>query len=125
MKKHFLSIHVAAAVFIFFAASVDNICAQDFSVDTVVVQSDNLRLKGLLWEPPGTGSHPAIIFCHGSLGGTDTIHDPLREASLLGNVFASQGYIFFELFRRGAALSKNEGVNSTDLMDNAFKEKGQ
>ncbi|HEY6975708.1 MAG TPA: alpha/beta fold hydrolase [Chitinophagaceae bacterium] len=99
--------------------------AQGYAPDTVVVQSGNLRLKGLLWKPDGTGSFPAIIFCHGSLGGIDTIHDPLREASLLGNVFANRGYIFFALFRRGAGLSKNEGVNSTDLMDNAFKEKGQ
>jgi dienelactone hydrolase len=99
--------------------------AQSSVPDTVTIQSDNLRLKGLLWEPGGTGSFPAIIFCHGSYGGADTIHDPLQQTSLLGPVFVRRGYIFLSLFRRGVGLSKGQGINSAELMNNAFKEKGQ
>jgi len=94
-------------------------------LDTVSVRSDTLILKGLLWHPQRKGRFPTIIFCHGSLGGTDTIHNPLEEVSLIGKMFAGNGYIFLGLFRRGAGLSKDQGINSTDLMDKAFKEKGQ
>jgi dienelactone hydrolase len=104
----------------------EHVCAQQMiNLDTVSVNSDSLILKGLLWHPQGEGRFPTIIFCHGSLGGTDTIHDPLQEVSLLGKMFASNGYIFLGLFRRGAGLSKDQGLNSSDLMDKAFKEKGQ
>ncbi len=92
--------------------------------DTVSVRSDSLTLKGLLWRPSGSGVYPAIIFCHGSYGGSDTVHDPLQQASLLGPVFARQGYMFLALFRRGVGLSTGQGVNSADLMERVLKEKG-
>jgi carboxymethylenebutenolidase len=44
---------------------------------------------------------------------------------VVGTVFARKGYIFLFLFRRGVGLSQGQGVNSTDLMEKAFKEKGQ
>jgi carboxymethylenebutenolidase len=101
--------------------SAEPMHAQDFKgPDTVSVQSGNLTLKGLLWRPAGTGSFPTVIFCHGSYGDTDTIRDPV-----VGTVFARKGYIFLFLFRRGVGLSQGQGVNSTDLMEKAFKEKGQ
>jgi carboxymethylenebutenolidase len=99
--------------------------AQNFIPDTVSVQSGNLTLKGLLWRPAGAGPFRTIIFCHGSYGGADTIHDPLQQISLLGPVFGGRGYVFLSLFRRGVGLSKGQGVNSAGLMNNAFKEKGQ
>ena len=92
--------------------------------DTVSIHSGKLILKGLMWLPVGNGRFPTVIFCHGSFGGTDTIHDPVQNISVLGPVFARKGYIFFGLFRRGVGLSSGQGVNSTDLMDNAFKEHG-
>ena len=106
--------------------SVEEMNAQNFKgPDTVLVQSGNLTLKGLLWSPTGQGPFPAIIFCHGSYGGSDTIHDAGQNMSLLGTVFAAKGYIFLGLFRRGVGLSAGQGVNSTELMEKAFKERGQ
>jgi carboxymethylenebutenolidase len=135
MKKKFLLIRIqalfliarlTAIVLILSCCSVEYLHAQDFDVpDTVSVQSGNLSLKGLLWHPYGVGPFPTVIFCHGSYGGADTIHHPLKQTSLLGPVFAKKGYIFLVLFRRGVGLSQGQGENSSELMNNAFKEKGQ
>jgi len=105
---------------------VERANAQDFiGPDTVFVQSGELALKGLLWRPYGHGPFPTVIFCAGSYGGADTIHNPEHDASLLGPVFSRNGYIFLVPFRRGVGLSKDQGENSADLMNKAFKEKGQ
>jgi dienelactone hydrolase len=82
-------------------------------------------LKGLLWKPSRSGRFPTIIFCHGSYGGSDTIHDAVEQCALLGPVFAKDGYNFFVLFRRGVGLSLGQGENTAVLMNNAYKEKGQ
>ena len=106
--------------------SVEKLHAQDFKgPDTIFVQSGKLTLKGLLWRPVGHGPFPTIIFCHGSYRDTDKIYNPVQQISSLGPVFASHGFIYFGLFRRGVGLSAGQGVNSADLMDNAFKERGQ
>lgn len=106
--------------------SVGRMHAQDFKVpDTISVYSGNLMLKGLLWRPAGHGPFPTVIFCHGSYGGSDTIHNPEHDASLLGPLFAGKGYIFLVLFRRGVGLSRAQGVNSSEIINNAFKERGQ
>ncbi|MDQ6844428.1 MAG: CocE/NonD family hydrolase [Bacteroidota bacterium] len=111
-------------VIVFFCCLIQSVYAQDLIPDTVIVQSGNLTLKALLWHPAGNGPFPTIIFCHGSYGGADTTDD-LKQTSVLGPVFAKKGYIFLILFRRGAGLSEGQGVNSSVLMYNAFKEKGQ
>jgi dienelactone hydrolase len=112
-------------VIILSCISVKPIQAQDFKgPDTVSVQSGKLTLKGLLWHPVGHGPFPTIIFCHGSYRDTDKIYNPVQQISSLGPVFARHGFIYFGLFRRGVGLSAGQGVNSADLMDNAFKEKG-
>jgi carboxymethylenebutenolidase len=115
------------AVFIILAfCSVNQTHSQELTVpDTVNVRSGKLTLKGLLWHPSGNGPFPTIIFCHGSYGGSDTVHIPEYQLSLLGPVFARKGYIFLSLFRRGVGLSAGQGENSTDLMDKAFKDRGQ
>lgn len=97
------------------------------SPDTVIVSSGKLMLKGLLWRPVGNGLFPTIIFCHGSYetNDNDTRYDVIQQTSVLGPLFAKQGYLFLVLFRRGIGISKDQGENSADLMANAFKEKGQ
>ena len=55
---------------------------------------------------------------------TDKIYSPVPQISSLGPVFARHGFIYFGLFRRGVSLSAGQGLNSADLMDNAFKERG-
>jgi carboxymethylenebutenolidase len=115
-----------AIIFITSLCSVERISAQDLkSQDTVSVQSGSLTLKALLWRPVGKGPFATIIFCHGSYASDDTIQDPIKEASVLGPLFAGRGYIYFALFRRGVGLSKGEGLNGADLMDSAFKKSGQ
>jgi dienelactone hydrolase len=82
-------------------------------------------LKGLIWIPAGRGPFPAVLFAHGSYGGSDLVHDPVSDAVKLGTLFVEKGYIFFVPFRRGVGLSAKEGINSTDLMDQAFAKEGQ
>jgi len=93
--------------------------------DTVTVLSGHWQLKGLLWRPAGNGVFPAIIFCHGTYETNDLKYDAVQQASVLGPLFAKNGFIFFGLFRRGTGLSKDQGENSADLMSKALKEKGQ
>jgi dienelactone hydrolase len=93
--------------------------------DTISVPSGNLILKGLLWHPVGTGAFPSIIFCHGSYESNDLRYDAIQQISVLGPLFAKNGYIFFGFFREGTGLSEGQGESSADLMSKAFKEKGQ
>jgi dienelactone hydrolase len=112
---------IITIIIILLGWSITELEAQDLlHLDTVVVQSGPLTLKGLLWRPVGSGPFPAIIYCHGGYKDAETIHD-----IVLGPIFAKQGYAFLFLFRRGIGLSKGQGINATDLMDKAFQEKGQ
>ena len=109
-----------------FCCSIEEIQAQAFiGPDSVSVPSGKLTLKGLLWRPVGPGPFPTIIFCHGSYPDSDTTHNSTQETALLGPVYASKGYVFLVLFRRGIGLSKGQGENSSNLMYNAYKGKGQ
>ena len=86
------------------------------------VHSGELRLKGYLWKPAGSGPFPAILFNHGS--GAD---DPQRTAgrtmaeaaSDLAPVFLKHGYAFFYLCRRGQGLSADQGPFTQDLLKHA------
>jgi dienelactone hydrolase len=85
---------------------------------TVVVSSDSLQLRALIWLPEGRGPFPAILFCHGS-GPTD----PSR-AQIIGPVFARHGYVFLYLFRRGDGLSASQGTFIGDLLQRERETKG-
>jgi carboxymethylenebutenolidase len=103
--------------------------AQIQSPDTVVVPSGNLKLKGLLWQPKGSGPFPAVLFNHGSWPTNNRSGRPAREifqqAAALGPVFSRHGFVFLFLFRRGAGLSADQGVSAADLLDKEFAAKGQ
>lgn len=88
--------------------------------ETVVVQSGGLTLRGLLWRPSGRGPFPAVLFSHGS----GPAAYPQKPAAL-GPAFVRHGYVFLYLFRRGAGLSADQGINSEELMSRALREKGQ
>jgi len=106
--------------------SAEIVHAQNFTIpDTISLQSSNLTLRALLWLPVGQGPFAAVIFTLGSYPDSDTIHDPIKDASVLGPLFARKGYIYLALFRRGVGLSKYQGLNSADLMEKAFKQNGQ
>ena len=90
--------------------------------DTVVVQSGELRLQGLVWRPQGKGPFPAVLFNHGSAvdsantaNGRRDIRNRELGAAALGPIFARHGYVFLFLFRRGAGLSAGQGSYSGDL----------
>jgi carboxymethylenebutenolidase len=99
--------------------------------DTVVVQSGSLKLRALLWRPPGRGPFPAVLFNHGSGHARDTAlgsreeRNRARQPAVLGPVFARHGYAFLFLFRRGTVLSAGQGTYSGDLMDRELAAKGE
>jgi len=86
------------------------------------VRSGEVRLKGYLWKPAGSGPFPAILFNHGS-GGDDAQHTAGRTmaqaASDLAPVFLKHGYAFFYLCRRGQGLSSDQGPFTQDLLKQA------
>lgn len=91
--------------------------------DTVAVKSGSLLLRALLWRPRGPGPFPAVLFNHGSYGGTETIKPD--EPAALGPVFAKHGYVFLFPFRRGVGLSADQGIAGGDLMAGALASDGQ
>ena len=91
--------------------------------DTVVVNSGALTLRALLWRPHGIGPFPAVMFNHGSFSTDDPL--ALAEAMALGPVFASHGYVFLFLCRRGIGLSLDQGPADGDLMARALATGGQ
>jgi dienelactone hydrolase len=93
--------------------------------DTVTVLSGSVSLKGLLWRPAGKGLFPTVIFCHGSYETNDSRYDAVQQTSVLGPLFAKNGYVFLALFRQGTGLSKDQGESTADLMTKALREKGQ
>src|SRR6476660_4313150 len=111
--------------FLFCLFSYGQIHAQQIiQPDTILVEAGSIKLKGLLWQPHGNGPFPAIIFCHGSYETGDARFDLVQQISSWGKFFASKGYIFLGLCRRGVGLSKGSGENSADVMARALKERG-
>jgi len=96
--------------------------------ETVVVHNGPVTLHALLWRPQGRGPFPAILLDHGS-GRTREELERLGpyegQAEILGPVFARHGYVFLFLFRRGVALSTDQGANAVDLMNSEFAAHGQ
>jgi carboxymethylenebutenolidase len=94
---------------------------------TVIVRSGDARLHARLWRPAGTGPFPAILLNHGS-GRTREELERLgpyeRQAESIGPVFAKHGYVLLYLFRRGVALSADQGVSSVDLMNREAAQHG-
>jgi dienelactone hydrolase len=88
--------------------------------DTVVIPSGSHMLRGLLWKPEGAGQFPAVLYNHGSGPQSD-----LTTPAKLGPVFARHGYVMLYLFRRGAGLSANQGIDSETLMNRAHSEGGR
>ncbi|HEV8362363.1 MAG TPA: dienelactone hydrolase family protein [Gemmatimonadaceae bacterium] len=99
--------------------SVGEALAQSTTADTIVVESGGLKLRALLWRPAGKGPFPAVLFNHGS-GPNTGMHRP----AMLGPVFATKGYVFLCLYRRGSGLSANQGSNSFDLLNRERETKG-
>jgi carboxymethylenebutenolidase len=120
----------ASIVLVVLSCSFGQMKGQDFvAPDTISLRSGALTLTALLWRPSGPGPFPALIFCHGnyaskSIPGTvDSLLGSITPTSLLGRVFARNGYMFFALFRKGVGLSRGQGETSLDLLNTALQEK--
>jgi carboxymethylenebutenolidase len=96
--------------------------------ETVVVPSDNLRLKGYLWKPAGLAPSPAVLFVHGS-GSTDASHTGgfafTEAAERLAPTFIKHGYAFLYLFRRGQGISADQGPFMQDVLQREKAAKGE
>ena len=70
----------------------------------VVFPSGGLDLHGYLWEPPGRGPYPVVLYNHGSekLPGSKPT---------LGAFFTAQGFAFFVPHRRGQGLSPGQYIS--------------
>ena len=79
--------------------------------DTVEYASGELRLRGLVYRPAGSGTHPAVLFLHGS---GDTYD---QQAAVIGPFYAATGYVLFMPFRRGQGLSAGRGEAIVPRLD--------
>ena len=92
--------------------------------DTVIVSSDTVQLRALVWHPKQNGPYPAIFFSHGR---SITLEERIKKTSqvkILGELFARHGYLFFALFRRGEGLSLDQGIQITQLLERERTAKG-
>ncbi len=83
--------------------------------DTVIVPSDGLQLRALLWRPAGTGRFPAVRLLHGSGRQAYATNSASRELAI-GPLFARHGYVLLFLSRRGAGLSQDQGTTTGDTL---------
>jgi dienelactone hydrolase len=90
--------------------------------ETVTITSGALRLHALVFRPAGTGPFPAVLFNHGSYGRGDVL--TTEQAAGLGTVFARHGYLLLFPFRRGVALSADQGKPEGEVMNEAFSTGG-
>ena len=96
--------------------------------ETVEIRSRTLHLKGYLWEPPGTGPFPAVLFNHGR---SDAPQQHTRALTItaaartLGPVFVQHGYVFLYPFRRGEGLSAEQGPFIGDLLARETATRGE
>ena len=86
--------------------------------DTVTVMSAALQLRGLLWRPESAQPLPAVLFLHGG-GCAD-----MDGQHAVGPRFASRGYVFLWLYRRGAGASRGEGECAFQQISRVRAEQG-
>ena len=92
--------------------------------DTVIVRCDSIELSALVFRPNGNGPFPAVFFNHGRSITLNERKAKTSQASILGQVFAKRGYIFFAFFRRGEGLSFEKGIHIGELLDKEMETKG-
>jgi hypothetical protein len=78
----------------------------------VSFMSDGVKLSGTLVEPEASGSHPAIVFMHGSGAA------PRQSNFGLGYWLASQGFAVLKYDKRGS------GESGGDLMSATYRDLG-
>src|SRR5882757_6807160 len=96
--------------------------------ETVVVHSGSATLHAMIWRPQGRGPFPAILLNHGSGRTPEDLRRLGRyeqNAATLGPVFARHGYVFLYLFRRGVAVSGDQGPHAVGPMNSESGARGQ
>jgi len=95
---------------------------------TIEFPSGNLRLKGYLWKPAGTGPFPVVLFNHGS-GGADADHTaemPITQAAnTLAPFFVKHGYAFLYPFRRGQGPSASQAPFMQEVLRHEEESRGK
>lgn len=92
--------------------------------DTVIVRCDSIELSALVFRPKGKGPFPAVFFNHGRSITLNERKTKTSQATILGQLFAKRGYVFFALFRRGEGLSFDKGVHIGELLDKERESEG-
>ena len=92
--------------------------------DTVIVRCDSIELSALVFRPKGKGPFPAVFFNHGRSITLNERKTKTSQATILGQLFAKHGYVFFAFFRRGEGLSFDKGVHIGDLLDKERESEG-
>jgi dienelactone hydrolase len=85
--------------------------------DTVIVRCDSIELSALVFRPKEKGTFPVVFFNHGRSITLNERKTKTSQATILGQLFAKHGYVFFVLFRRGEGLSFDKGVHIGELLD--------
>jgi dienelactone hydrolase len=115
------ALHSLAAMVVIASFLPSNAAGQTLAApETVVVHSGSFTLRGLLWKPKRARPFPAVLYNHGSGPQSD-----LTRPAMIGPIFARHGYFVLYLFRRGAGLSADQGIDSEALMNRAMAEYGQ
>ena len=95
--------------------------------EPVIIRSGSAALHAMLWRPQGHGPFPGILLNHGSGRSGEELQRLgryERNAEELGPLFASHGYVFLYLFRRGVGPSADQGASAADLMNREFATRG-
>jgi dienelactone hydrolase len=80
--------------------------------------SGTFSLRGVVFRPVGPGTHPAVLFLHGSG------QDYTREMATIGPLYTRHGYVLFFPFRRGQGLSVGRGEAISESLAREFKAHG-
>ena len=101
---------------------------QSMVPQTIEFPSGKLHLKAYLWKPVGPGPFPAVLFNHGSGGGTadQTAWMPITQAAtVLAPFFVTHGYAFLYPFRRGQGPSASQAPYMQDVLRREEETKGK
>lgn len=113
MRTRFLPVIILAGGLLLPAAH-----CQNTSSEQVTFSHGTINLGGFIAKPVGNGPFPAIVWNHGS--GSNPDPRPSRLASF----WVAQGFVFFELHRRGYGLSASAGEDLQEIVDQVAKRAG-
>ena len=126
MNNHKSMKKTTAFIFVILALAIKGLTQTGDLVkpDTVIVRCDSIERCALVFRPKGKGPFPAVFFNHGRSITLNERKTKTSRATILGQLFAKRGYVFFAFFRRGEGLSFDKGVHITQLLDKKKETEG-